>query len=82
MDVNDSEEIDSEEDDEVPIEPQKMQAHPAKQPQQQKQAATQPNQQREDDDDEEDKAVPGAYNPMQFANLPVSAEIKELFEYI
>jgi hypothetical protein len=80
--LNDSEEIDSEEDDEVPIEPQKMQAHPAKQPQQQKQAATQPNQQREDDDDEEDKAVPGAYNPMQFANLPVSAEIKELFEYI
>lgn len=26
--------------------------------------------------------MPGAYNPMQFANLPVSAEIKELFEYI
>lgn len=67
----------------MPIEPQKMQAHPAKLPQQQKQAATQQNQQKEDDDeDEEDKAVPGAYNPMQYANLPVSAEIKELFEYI
>jgi intraflagellar transport protein 46 len=26
--------------------------------------------------------VPGAYNPLDFANLPVSAEVKELFEYI
>jgi intraflagellar transport protein 46 len=26
--------------------------------------------------------VPGAYNPAQFANLPVSTEIRELFEYI
>lgn len=26
--------------------------------------------------------MPGAYNPAQFANLPVSSEIKDLFEYI
>lgn len=36
----------------------------------------------EDDDDEDEKEVPGAYNPAQFANLPVSSETKELFEYI
>ena len=39
-----------------------------------------------DDDEEEDedggKKVPGAYNPAEFANLQVSAEVKELFEYI
>lgn len=39
---------------------------------------------KEDDEDadEDDKLVPGAYNPMQYANLPVSGEVKELFEYI
>lgn len=26
--------------------------------------------------------VDGAYNPLQYANLPVTGEIKELFEYI
>ena len=36
----------------------------------------------DDDDDEDEKEVPGAYNPTQYANLPVSSEIKELFEYI
>jgi intraflagellar transport protein 46 len=36
----------------------------------------------EDDDDDDEKEVPGAYNPAAFANLPVSSEIKELFEYI
>jgi len=39
-----------------------------------------------DDDEEEDedggKKVPGAYNPMEYVNLQVSAEVKELFEYI
>ena len=38
------------------------------------------------DDEEEDsgdeKEVPGAYNPAQYANLNVSSEVKELFEYI
>lgn len=34
------------------------------------------------DDDNDEKEVPGAYNPAQYANLPVSSEIKELFEYI
>lgn len=36
----------------------------------------------EDEGDDEDKLVPGAYNPLQYANLPVSGEVKELFEYI
>lgn len=36
----------------------------------------------DDDDDDDEKEVPGAYNPQQFANLPVSSEVKELFEYI
>lgn len=36
----------------------------------------------DDDDDDDDKPVDGAYNPMQYANLPVSGEVKELFEYI
>jgi hypothetical protein len=36
----------------------------------------------DEDDDNDEKEVPGAYNPAQYANLPVSSEIKELFEYI
>lgn len=36
----------------------------------------------DDDDDDEEKAVPGAYNPAEFANLQVSSEVKDLFEYI
>lgn len=36
----------------------------------------------DDDDDDDEKEVPGAYNPAAFANLPVSSETKELFEYI
>ena len=36
----------------------------------------------EDDDDEDEKEIPGAYNPSQYANLPVSQELKEMFEYI
>ena len=36
----------------------------------------------EDDDDDDEKEVPGSYNPAAFANLPVSSETKELFEYI
>ena len=39
-------------------------------------------QQMEDDDDEDEKEIPGAYNPSQYANLPVSQELKEMFEYI
>ena len=45
----------------------------------------QPQQQQakeDDDDDDEEKMVDGAYNPLQYANLPVTGEIKELFEYI
>lgn len=36
----------------------------------------------DEDEDDDEKEVPGAYNPQQFANLPVSSEVKELFEYI
>ena len=39
-------------------------------------------QQEEDEDDDDEKEVPGAYNPNQYANLPVSQEVKEMFEYI
>ncbi|XP_037738068.1 intraflagellar transport protein 46 homolog isoform X4 [Chelonia mydas] len=38
----------------------------------------------DDDDDEEEHGAPleGAYNPADYEYLPVSAEIKELFQYI
>lgn len=49
-------------------------------PQHQKSAAQQ--EKDEEDEDEDDKLIDGAYNPLQYANLPVSGEIKELFEYI
>lgn len=35
-----------------------------------------------DDDDEPGDAPEGAYDPADYANLPVSTEIKELFQYI
>ncbi|KAG7496909.1 intraflagellar transport protein 46-like [Solea senegalensis] len=35
-----------------------------------------------DDDDEPGQAPEGAYDPADYANLPVSTEIKELFQYI
>jgi len=36
----------------------------------------------EDEDEDEEKEVPGAYNPQEYADLPVSQEIREIFEYI
>ncbi|KAM6960426.1 intraflagellar transport protein 46 homolog [Tautogolabrus adspersus] len=37
----------------------------------------------DDDDDDEPSAAPeGAYDPADYANLPVSSDIKELFQYI
>lgn len=40
----------------------------------------------EDDSDEDDeetgRAPEGAYDPADYANLPVSTEVKELFQYI
>ncbi len=36
----------------------------------------------EDDDADEDKDVPGTYNPAEYANLQVSQDVKDLFEYI
>ena len=38
--------------------------------------------QDDDDEDEDEKEVPGAYNPNQYANLPVSQELKDIFDYI
>lgn len=35
-----------------------------------------------DDDDEPRRAPEGSYDPANYANLPVSTEIKELFQYI
>lgn len=35
-----------------------------------------------DDDEEPVEAPEGAYDPDDYANLPVSSEIKELFQYI
>ena len=36
----------------------------------------------DDEDDDEEKEVPGAYNPAMYANLQVSQDVKEVFEYI
>ncbi|KAH9488626.1 Intraflagellar transport protein 46 [Bulinus truncatus] len=36
----------------------------------------------DDDDDEDQRHVEGAYDPTDYENLSVSAEIKELFQYI
>lgn len=36
----------------------------------------------DDDDDEPSRAPEGAYDPADYTNLPVSTEIKELFQYI
>lgn len=36
----------------------------------------------EDTDDDDGEAPEGAYDPADYANLPVSTEIKELFQYI
>jgi intraflagellar transport protein 46 len=36
----------------------------------------------DDEDEEDDKEVPGTYNPSDYANLQVTPDVKELFEYI
>ncbi|KAM4537486.1 intraflagellar transport protein 46 homolog [Odontesthes bonariensis] len=36
----------------------------------------------DDDDDEPTEAPEGAYDPADYANLPVSTEVRELFQYI
>jgi intraflagellar transport protein 46 len=36
----------------------------------------------DDEDDDDDKVVPGTYNPSDYANLQVTSDVKELFEYI
>ena len=35
-----------------------------------------------EEEDDDDKDVPGTYNPADYANLDVSQEAKDLFEYI
>lgn len=44
--------------------------------------AMQKKQTEDDDEDDDEKAVPGAYNPAEYANLQVSSDVKDLFEYI
>lgn len=36
----------------------------------------------EDEDEEPSVTTEGAYDPAEYANLPVSTEIKDLFQYI
>lgn len=48
----------------------------------QQQRSAQQQAKEDDEDDEDDKEVPGAYNPIAYANLPVSTDVKEVFEYI
>lgn len=36
----------------------------------------------DEDDQEDDKEVPGTYNPAEYANLQVTQDVKDLFEYI
>ncbi|KAM9414390.1 intraflagellar transport protein 46 homolog isoform 2-T2 [Pholidichthys leucotaenia] len=36
----------------------------------------------DDDDDDDEEEVPGAYDPADYANLPVSSNIRDLFQYI
>lgn len=36
----------------------------------------------DEDDDEPSVTTEGAYDPAEYANLPVSTEIKDLFQYI
>ena len=36
----------------------------------------------DDDDDNDDKEVPGTYNPADYANLNVGADVKDIFDYI
>jgi len=86
VDVNDSEEIDSdEEEDEVNVDvnvpSQAEKAKVAQQKSAQQQMSGQAPKEDDEDDDEE-KEVPGAYNPAMYANLQVSTDVKEVFEYI
>jgi len=83
VDVNDSEEIESEEEEDrmnvdMDVDPSVAQNKNVG-PQHKGVPKRDPDDEDEDDDEKE---VPGAYNPQQFANLPVSSEVKELFEYI
>lgn len=69
MEIDDSNEIESDDDDVDHNIPQTQQTNQAKQ--------NQANQ-----EDEEEQELPGQYNPANYANLKVSNEVKELFEYI
>jgi len=69
MDIDDSNEIESEDDDGGEAMGQNNQTKQVKQNQ-------------ANDEDEDEQEVPGQYNPANFANLKVSNEVKELFEYI
>lgn len=86
VDVNDSEEIDSDEEEDevnvdvnVPSQAEKAKAAQQKSAQQQMSGQAP---KEDDEDDDEEKEVPGAYNPAMYANLQVSTDVKEVFEYI
>lgn len=70
LDIDDSNEIESDDDDNE----QEVNAV-------QKTQANNPKMDGGDDEDD-DLEVPGQYNPANYANLNVSSEVKELFEYI
>lgn len=81
VDVDDSEEIDSEEEeDQVNVD---VNVQASSKPQGARPQMDPQTKGAEDDDGSDDeKEVPGAYNPALYANLPVSKEIQEVFEYI
>lgn len=92
VDVNDSEEIESdEEDDEVgAMEGNNAPGQAVKQQQpaslqKMENTSSQKAMKKGGDDEEEDdddKEVPGTYNPNDYANLQVASDVKDLFEYI
>lgn len=81
VDVDDSEEIDSEEEeDQVNVD---VNVQASTKPQGPIPQLDPQNKEGDDEDgSDEEKEVPGAYNPALYANLPVSKEIQEVFEYI
>lgn len=68
----------------APGQAQKQQPKPSALPSQDQATKTMADQQKggDEDEDEDDKIVPGTYNPGEYANLQVTSDVKELFEYI
>ena len=77
VEVNDDEEIESEEEDEVNIEGGAQPGLPAP-----NKLGSGKKRDDDDEDDDDDAEVQGAYNPNDYATLKVNQEVKDLFEYI